>query len=294
MGMYISNPRMPQVRKEAVRLVRSGWTMVKVADHLGFSQGVISKWVAKAPADGRKTIPTLSSRPHHHPKELPDELVGAIIAYRKKYRRCAQVLQYLLERDGIDVSLSSVKRTLKRERLTYPSPWKKWHTYPPRPLPEKPGNLVEIDTIVDGPHTDRLYVYTLLDVCSRWAFALPVLRISTPASLRFVEGARTASPFVFATLQSDHGSEFSKGFTKRIVSLGMAHRHSRVRTPNDNAHVERFNRTIQDECLSRIPKSLRSYQREIPDFLEYYNTERPHMGLVMKTPMDIIKTIPRY
>lgn len=205
-----------------------------------------------------------------------------------------EVLRHLLARDGIEASLSSVKRTLKRNHLTYPSPWKKWHTYPPRPIPEKPGNLVEIDTIVDGPHTDRLYVYTLLDVCLRFAYAMPVLHANTHASLRFVEGARLALPFSIATLQSDHGSEFSKWFTKQMIVRGLSHRHSRVRTPNDNAHLERFNRTIQDECLSRVPRNLRLYRKEIPEYLHYYNTERPHMGLEMKTPLDIIKTIPRY
>lgn len=102
------------------------------------------------------------------------------------------------------------------------------------------------------------------------------------------------SPFKFKTLQSDHGAEFSKWFIKRIIERGMAHRHSRVRTPNDNAHLERFNRTLQEECLSRIPRSLRGWQKEIPEYLRYYNEERPHMGLQMKTPIDIIKTIPSY
>ena len=74
----------------------------------------------------------------------------------------------------------------------------------------------------------------------------------------------------------------------------MAHRHSSVRQPNDNAHLERFNRTIQEECLSRVPRSLASYQREIPAYLHYYNTERPHMGLEMRTPEDIIKAVPSY
>jgi transposase InsO family protein len=103
------------------------------------------------------------------------------------FRRGAEVLHYLLVRDGYAVSLSSVKRTLKRNGLVYPGKWKKWHQYPPRPVPEKPGILVEMDTIVDGPHTDRLYVYTLLDVCSRWAYAAPTDRITTHRSLWFVE-----------------------------------------------------------------------------------------------------------
>jgi len=74
----------------------------------------------------------------------------------------------------------------------------------------------------------------------------------------------------------------------------LSHRHSRIRTPNDNAHIERFNRTIQDECINRIPKDFKLWQKEIPEYLRYYNTERPHMGLGMKTPEEIIKSVPSY
>lgn len=287
---YSNNPHLPRVRMEAVRLVRSGWSTVKVARHLGFSQSAVVKWMARASEDRRaQTIPTQSSRPYHHPHELASEIVNAILAYRSEYRRGAEVLQHLLARDGIEVSLSSVKRTLRRNHLTYPSQWKKWHQYPPRPLPESPGILVEIDTIHDGVPENRLYIYTLLDVCSRWAYAIPALHINTHQSLRFVDSGRTQAPFAFATLQSDHGSEFSKWFTKRILERGMAHRHSRVRTPNDNAHLERFNRTIQEECLARVPRTLRSWQRAIPEYLHWYNEKRPHLGLEMKSPIDIIK-----
>ena len=154
--------------------------------------------------------------------------------------------------------------------------------------------LVEADAIHIMTLECRLYVYTLLDVHSRWAHAIPSERISTHRSLRFVEQAHDAAPFSFQTLQTDHGSEFSKWFTKRLDERGIAHRHSRIRTPNDNAHLERWNRTIQEECLSRVPRKLRVWQREIPEFLRYYNTERPHQGLGMKTPAEILKTVTSY
>ena len=155
-------------------------------------------------------------------------------------------------------------------------------------LAEKPGILVEIDTIHDGPHNDRLYVYTMIDVCSQFAHALPTERINTHRSLSFV---RTASlPFLVTTFQSDHGPEFSKWFTRMIAVDGVTHRHSRVRRPNDNAHLERFNRTLQDECLSRITRSIRAYQKEIPEYLHYYNTKRPHMGLNFKTPIEVMQS----
>jgi len=275
---------------QAVKLLRVGWSTRKVALHFGFNQSTIVRWNERAPKDGRRVVPTRSSRPYHHPHELNPAVVRAIIAYRRKYERGAEVLR----QDGIQVSLSSVKRTLKRECLTYPSKWKKWHTYPPRPVPASPGILVEVDTVHDGAPEDRLYVYTLIDVCSRFAFAAPSLRISTHRSLRFVEAARNILPFPIATLQSDHGPEFSKWFSKRLDERDIAHRHSRIRTPNDNAHLERFNRTIQDECLRRVPRSLASWQREIPEYLRWYNEQRPHLGLEMKTPAEILKTMPSY
>lgn len=105
-----------------------------------------------------------------------------------------------------------------------------------------------------------------------------------------METARSAAPFTFATLQSDHGSEFSKWFTRRITERGMAHRHSRVRQPNDNAHLERFNRTLQDECLRRIPRTLSAWRREIPSYLHWYNEERPHLGLNMRTPREVMRS----
>lgn len=291
MGMsYTTNPHLPRLRMEAVKMVREGMSIRAVARRFSYSHCTVRQWLAHAaqlPVTAR-VIPTRSSRPHHHPHALSNELCATILAYRLKYRRCAEVLQYLMAQDGYDVSLSSVKRTLKRVGWTYPSPWKKWHVYSPRPLPESPGILVEIDTIHDGVPEERLYVYTLIDVCSRWAFAYAAKRITTHASLGFVRSALHYAPFQVGTLQSDHGSEFSKWFTKQIIALGMTHRHARVRTPNDNAHLERFNRTLQDECLRRLPRNLEAWNEGIPDYLNWYNTKRPHMGLNMKTPHQVV------
>lgn len=288
---YTNNPNIPKVRMEAVRMVRSGSSTRQVSRHFGFNQSTIVRWVRRADEMQRsRSIPTLSSRPHHHPNELPEETVRAIVECRMKYRRCAEVIHHLVQKDGVDVSLSSVKRTLKRNGLIYPSKWKKWHTYPERPRAERPGMLVEIDTVHIAIPEGRIYVYTLLDTCSRYAHAAAAAKINTHHSMRFVTEARSALPFAIGTLQSDHGPEFSKWFSKEVIRAGIEHRHSRVRKPTDNGHVERFNRTLKDECLSRIPRSLKSYQKEIPEFLKYYNAERPHMALGMQTPDEVMRS----
>jgi transposase InsO family protein len=290
MGMpYTTNQYIPRLRMKAAQLViRDGWSTREVARYTGYNQSSIVRWVEHARNSNQLVIPTQSSRPHHHPRELTPEIVSAILLYREERNQCAEILHWRLSKEGYIISLSSVKRVLKRFGCNRYSRWKKWHQYPPRPLAEKPGILVEIDTIHDGPHEDRLYVYTMLDVCSRFAHAVPSERISTHRSLRFVRNA--VLPFSVQTLQSDHGPEFSKWFTKMVAVDGIAHRHSRVRKPNDNAHLERFNRTIQEECLSRVPRGLKSWQKEIPEYLRYYNGERPHMGLQFKTPTEVMQS----
>lgn len=288
---YTTNPHLPVLRMNAANLVLlHGWSTREVARHTGFNQSTIVRWVTEARLSNRRSIPTTSSRPHHHPKQLTVDVVGRIIAMRKERRQCAAILHHRLRQEGIHVSLSSVKRTISRNHLQRFSNRKQWHRYPPRPLPEKPGILVEIDTTWDVKDGLRLYVYTLIDVCSRWAYAWPTLHANTAYSIQFLRRARGAAPFSFQTIQSDHGSEFAKRFTERLLVRGITHRHSRIRTPNDNAHLERFNRTIQQECLFRIPRSLASYQKEIPEYLRYYNEERPHMGLNMQTPLQVMRS----
>lgn len=289
---YTTNPHLPRLRMQAAKLVlEKGWSTREVARYTGFNQSSIVRWTNLLKLNGYGSgIPTQSSRPIHHPKQLSGKLVKTILQYREKHNRCAEVLHYFMLKDGYKLSISSVKRTLRRAGVTKYSKWKKWHRYEERPKAEKPGILVEIDTIVDGPYTDRLYVYTLLDVCSRWGFALAVERISAEASFKFVQKVLTEIPFRILTLQSDHGAEFSKHFQKRVVATGIKHRHTRVRRPTDNAHLERFNRTIQEECLFQVPKTLEAYQKAIPKYLEYYNSQRPHMGLQMLTPLKVMQS----
>jgi transposase InsO family protein len=291
---YTIHPKVPEVRMEAVRLVKyEGWSTRKVALHFGYDHSSVVRWLKRKPEYGkfgRLVIPTISSRPMSHPQRLDSLIVQRILELRRERNQCAEILHHRLAKEGIMVSLSSVKRTLKRHGLTRYSKWKKWHTYPPRPLAEKPGFLVQIDTIFDGSPEERLYVYTLLDVCSRWAFSSPSLKVNTFKSIAFFQEAVKVCPFSFQTLQSDHGQEFSRRFTDRLLYRGVSHRHSRVRTPTDNAHLERFNLTLQRECLSRVPRSLKSWRKGIPEYLEYYNRERPHMGLDYKTPLEVVQS----
>ncbi|MFC1618046.1 integrase core domain-containing protein [Patescibacteria group bacterium] len=288
---YTTNPHLPGLRMQAAKLVlNDGWSMRQVARYYGYSHSTIVRWVRKAKLTNRREIPTESSRPHSHPKQLSREVIQAILYYRHKYRRCAEVIHHYLKKDGIQVSLSSVKRTLRRHGLTYPSKWKRWHKYEPRPLPEKPGILVQIDTMQEGMSPDCLRAYALIDVHSRWVYAEPAAKANNVQSFNFFLRAQKYTPFSLQMIQSDHGAEFSKWFKKGLAAKGISHRHTRVRRPTDNGHIERFMRTIQQECLHRIPRTFYAWQKAIPDFIHYYNHERPHMALNMKTPNQVVRS----
>lgn len=289
---YTSNPHISKVRRDAVRLVKyRHWSMRATARRFGVEPSTISRWCKKDPTGGWHEIPTESSRPNTSPKALSKEIVSAIIAQRVGRRRCGQVVHQELLRKGIAVSLSSVQRTLERcNLLKKRSPWKRPHDATSRPGAAYPGALLEVDTVhillSDG---SRLYIYTLIDLHSRWAYAEVAEKIGAEPSARFLRRAQQAAPFKFEMIQTDHGSEFSTWFTHACWGLGMQHRHSRVGQKNDNAHIERFNRSIQEECLDQTAKTFRHFKKALAAYLPYYNTERLHMGIKYQTPAEVLR-----
>ena len=286
--MYTNNPHLPKLRMKAVRLVKyRGWSTRQVARYTGYNQSAISKWCKKDPTGGWQIIPTQSSRPNHHPRELKKNIVKKIIDLRLKTKRTSEVVHQQLLNQGIKVSLNSVRRTIDRNGLMKKrSPWKRYHPHIERPLPLKPGDLVQLDTIhrmIDKKK--RLYVFVLLDVYSRWVYAWACERMNAATSLRFVADAERAASFHFDMLQSDHGPEFGQWFVSRVQK---SHRYTRIGKPNDNAHVERFNRTLQEECLDALPDNVEIINGALKRYLRYYNYERLHLGISLKAPMELV------
>lgn len=293
---YTTNKEAPRARLDAVKLVKKhNWTQAEAAKFAGVTQGTIAKWCARAPSDLRHAIPTGSSRPKTSPNRLPQVTVDAIMAARKVNNRCAEVVHDDLKDLGIEVSLSSVKRTLRREGLLRPEKTGRRYKPPqPRPAPIRPGALVQMDTIhiVDWMTGERFYIYTLIDVHSRWAYAEIHDQLRQATSLKVALRAQAVAGFRFQLIQTDNGPEFKSYFRRMLDIREIALRHSRVRQANDNAHVERFNRTVQEECLGKYPLRHHITQKKITAYLDYYNRKRKHMSLKFGTPQGQL-IIPR-
>ena len=284
---YTNNKNLPKIRREAARLIHRGWSARKVGRYLGFHHTAVMEWYRKAKVIGDHPIPTRSSSPRSHPKQLSKEIVNKIVKKRLEHGRYAEAVHKELLNDGVKVSLSSVKRTLERNYLIRKrSPWKRYQPHQDRPYPLKAGDLVEVDTIhrmIDA--RKRLYVFTLIDVYSRCTYAKAFERMNARTSINFVSEAQRETNFRFNMLQSDHGPEFGMWFVEQVKKN---HRYTRIGKPNDNSHIERFNRTLQEECLDKIPTDVRQINCALKKYLRYYNYERVHGGINYQIPMQVV------
>lgn len=286
---YTTNEKVPRVRAQAVRMVRNGKSTREVARYFGYNQSSIVRWCKKAGVIVGARIETLSSAPKTSPRSLSKETVGRIIHARIKSKRCAEVVHEMLKVEGVKVSLSSVKRKLSRYGLLKKrSPWKKVRTYPPRPEANVAGILVQMDTIhFMTKERKRVYVYTALDVYTRYGFATLSKKADCHRSISFLNKTIKYFPFHIQNIQTDNGPEFGLHFTDIVQRREMTHRHIHPRSPNENGHLERFNRTIQEE-IGRHNLSI-FIPSDIAKFLRHYNTKRMHMGIQFKTPIQMLK-----
>jgi transposase InsO family protein len=81
-------------------------------------------------------------------------------------------------------------------------------------------------------------------------------------------------------LLMDRDAKFCEAFRGLLEQSGVHCVRLPHRSPNLNAHIERFIRSIKEECLHRMiffgEKSLRNAVRE---FVSHYHRERNHQGL---------------
>ena len=236
-------------------------------------------------------IPTLNSAPKKHPNALDNKTVVAIMRIRRQKYECAEIIQYKLKKEGIVVSLSSVKRTIKRNEL-----WRKkrqYHWNEKRPLPTAPGELVQTDTVhyVNPLNHSKMYIYTVIDLYTRMAYARISPNLTEKGATKTILEAQKFMGFSFKMVQSDNGAEFQTHFQGWLNGKGIKTRHSRVRHPNDDAHIERFNRTLRKECIGHYNpnKKIDFIERKLNRFISYYNYDRIHLGIGLKTPYEMLQ-----
>lgn len=274
---YSINPNLPKARAFALRLLLVDELPLSiVANRCGVHRTTVWRWTKKWRAlnehrqldnpnrpsrpvgkskleQCRWHIATESSQPHHHPWSVPDDIIRRILALRDQLGRCAEVIWHHLNTVlAVRVSLSSVRRILRRHHCFDGARKKRVRPdNPRRPHVSAPGELVETDTIhhVDPRTGRRLYYYTVIDLYSRMTYVTMSTVLRQGLAAHAILNAQTTFGFPFAMVQSDNGPEYSRYFEHCLQKVGVQTRHTRLHRPNDNAHIERFNRTTQTECI---------------------------------------------
>ncbi|KAF0147911.1 MAG: hypothetical protein FD188_3518, partial [Ignavibacteria bacterium] len=157
--------------------------------------------------------------------------------------------------------------------------------------PEYPGHLVALDTIEKIINGCRRYVITFEDIQTRFSFAWSTKSHASKAAEEFFKLCSKVFPYSFNFLWvlTDNGSEFKKYFSEKLKELHLTHYHTYPRTPRMNAHVERFNKTIQEEFIDYFSYLLvdpDKFNQRLIDYLIFYNIDRVHCAFKNKlSPM---------
>lgn len=89
-------------------------------------------------------------------------------------------------------------------------------------------------------------------------------------------------------LRSDNGLVFtSRSYTALVRSYGLRQEFITPHCPEQNGMVERVIRTLKEQCVHRHRfETLQHASRVIGDWIGFYNNQRPHQALGMKTPAE--------
>lgn len=155
--------------------------------------------------------------------------------------------------------------------------------------PRQPGDLVQIDSLAFFRDHIKRYLITAVDVCSRIGFAQTYAQLNSRNAADFLKKLLRALPFIVQRIQSDNGCEFEKDFAQAIRASPIIHFNTYPRHPQSNAHVERFNRTLRSQFLDHYDDTIDDVQalnQALVDYLLWYNTRKPHLGLGKLAPME--------
>jgi transposase InsO family protein len=306
----------PHGRLVAVERVAAGWRVADVAAQLGCSRTCVYKWWARYRTEGRAGLADRSSRPHRVPGRTAPEIERRVCALRRARRVGAARIAYEL-----GMPAATVGRIIRRYGLPHLSQLDALTGHLVRRRPQAairyerahPGELIHIDVkklgrIPSGgghrahgrgvrPQARRGvgfdYLHAAVDDRTRLAYAEihPDERGVTCAG--FLE--RAAEVFWsygitrIERVMTDNafGYRLSSDFQAQLARLGARHILIRPHCPWQNGKAERFIRTLQAEwSYARIYRSNTERATALPQWLEHYNTARPHQGLGGSTPIS--------
>lgn len=255
-----------------------------------------------------------SRAPHtRRTRRTPYDLQQRIITLRTLHPRIGKAkLTPLLKKEGCEISESMTGRILNDLKKKDLLP-----TYNKVSLSAKTGRMIvdthvykkklrkpkdldeciQVDTVVRFVNGIKRYIITAINTKNRFAFAYMYTNHSSLSASDFMRKLQASAPFPITHIQTDNGSEFACHFRDYLEKQNIIHYHIYPRSPNMNAYIERFNRSLSEEFIKwnrmTLAHDLPLFNQELIEYMIYYNTERPHHALSLMSPLEyIMSTIP--
>lgn len=231
-----------------------------------------------------------------HRYEFTSEERLKIIEYRKRTGRMARKIVHGLK---LKTSSQTVHRMLKSAGLV------REYGYHRRPrfqntihmhLKNTPTvGFLQMDVKYVTPELSGLpwtcFEYAVIDIFSRYKEAVILNHLDQDGSMAALLEILPKLPFKPVFIQTDNGLEFQGRFQKMCLNMKLKHHLIHKSSPNENALIERSFRTDEEEFFFRLDHQPAHYDelRELfALWLHEYNHERPHLGLELKTPYQVI------
>lgn len=138
------------------------------------------------------------------------------------------------------------------------------------------------------------FEYGIIDIFSRYKDAVILNQLDQDGSIIALTKILSRLPFKPIFLQTDNGLEFQERFHEIVKAKGLKHHYVHKNTPNENAVIERSFRTDEDEFFFFKYKGAKDYddlREQFSSFLRFYNQERPHLGINLQTPLEVVANV---
>lgn len=223
---------------------------------------------------------------------VPETIEKAVVELFYQYGVGPDRLLFLLEEKRIRLGRSTIYRILIRKKAIIPKVRGK--RLPPKLYAKGyPGEEVQVDS-TEPFGKGRGWSIAAIDDYSRYALARLQVKNNSRLSAQFLEYLVRAYPFQISAVRVDNGSEFKKEFVRTAKRLEIRIIRNPPHHPQSNGKVERFHKTLEEECYWRLGGSpnLNEAGLELSKYLGFYNEKRHHQGFGMKrqTPWQRIET----
>jgi len=222
-----------------------------------------------------------------------EEIVRELPVYG--YRRVTAVLR---ARYGIPLNRKKVDRIMKQKGLLMPPTYSHKKLFKGVPFAHKTqtdesNTLWGIDmTYIWCGEDAWCYFHGVIDHHDKTLLGYSFSRsCSALGGVMALAEAASARPIEQLELRSDNGCHYgARVFKEEIRRLGITHTRTMVNTPKGNAVIERFFRSLKEECVWQQKFYNFEQAKEAVDaWVEHYNTKRPHQALGYKPPMEYYK-----